>query len=103
MVSHRSSGVLVHVSALAGALVLAALLHWLAADYRAGGILGTLQGALSFLFVIPYVVAAVLGPGPHNPSSVVFFVALLLESYALVVLVLSLLRLLRKRRSLRHA
>jgi len=102
MAAHRSSAVLVHVSALAGALILAALLFWLSADFRAGGILGALQNALSFFFVAPHILAAVFGPGVHNPSSVVFFIALLLESYAFIVLLLLLLRRLRNRGNRRH-
>ena len=77
--------------AAVAALVLAVLLYWLAADDRAGS-LGMLQQSLAFFFVLPYIVGAVVAGNAHDPNSLAFFVALLVEVYAVIALASALVR-----------
>ena len=77
--------------AAVAAFVVAALLYWLAADDRAGS-LGMLQQALAFFFVVPYIVGAVVAGNAHDPNSIAFFLALLVEVYAVIALASALVR-----------
>lgn len=69
----------IHAALVAGSLVIAGALASLASTFRPDGILGALQEALSFLFVIPYVLGIAVGASAHSPSRVGAFLGLFAE------------------------
>jgi hypothetical protein len=83
---------------LAVAAALAAMLHWLASDFRTG-LLGEIQDAMSLLFGPAYVLGALLSGNVHAPSGVGFFLGLLVQSYLLVLVMAFVFRRLARRGS----
>lgn len=74
-----------HMAIVAVSIAIAAFLFWLASEHRSHGILRALENSLVFLFFVPYVVAVAFGSNAHNPSAIVFFIALCLEMYAVLM------------------
>jgi hypothetical protein len=85
-----------HAAVVALSVVIAALLYWVSSEYRSEGILGALQDSSQFVFVVPYIVGAVLGSNVHNPNAIVFFIALVVEVYAAIMLTLLVVRVARR-------
>jgi hypothetical protein len=74
------------------ALVGAAVLFSLGAEFRPDGLLGELQSALQFMFVLPYLLGIALGGNVHAPSAVGVFLGLFAEVYGLALLIWWLMR-----------
>jgi Na+/proline symporter len=82
-----SSRTQLHSGLIALSLVVATALFALISEYRPDGVLGTLQNALQFLFVIPYVVGIVLGgTTTHNSNAAGVFLGLFVEVYILTII-----------------
>ena len=66
------------------AIIATTFLDWLAGEFRAVGVFGTLQENLSFLFVLPYLTGVIIGGSTHAPNNLAFSLALFLQSYAII-------------------
>lgn len=69
------------------AFAVAIFFNWLSAEFRPSGILGTMQELAKGIIVIPYIVGAVFGDNPHNPSGPAFFATLFIQFYFMLMLI----------------
>jgi hypothetical protein len=89
------------VATCVAAFLLASALYWLSIEHRPEGILGVLQEILAPIYLVPFILAGVLGGNVHAPSGGFFFVCLFFEAFLIVLAVLWLLILVSRRRSSR--
>lgn len=82
------------------AIVAAGCTYWLSAEFRADGLLSTLQTLVQPFVFLPYLAGIIFGGTSHAPSEPSFAVALFVQYFLLFLLLSKMFRRGRKKSSL---
>lgn len=68
------------------AVIFTAALYWLGSEFRPAGVLGALQIAAQQLAIFPYIFGAMVDGSAHSVDATAYTIALFLELYLLIAL-----------------